>query len=196
MVFSALTPFFFLSKHGRKQIGLVKPQKPTWLLYSFLIGILLALALFFIGYLMYATRLENWYVYIGNSYTIPEGVAGKEKFIFFLIFASAGMTFSPIGEELFFRGIIHESFSKSFGDQKASLIDSSAFALTHLSHFGIVYVSGVWKFLFIPSIMWMTGMFVASLLFFHSRKKSGSILGAIVCHAGFNLGMIFMRIQS
>ncbi len=191
MILSALTPFIFLSKQGRKETGLVKPKNPIWLLYAFFIGILLASLLFLAGYLLYAHSIENWYVYIGNSYKIPQEITGKEKFIFFLIVAATGMIFSPIGEELFFRGIIHNSFSNSIGEKKASIIDSSAFALTHLSHFGIIYVSGVWKFLFVPSLFWMAGMFISSLIFFQSRKKSGSILGAILCHAGFNLGMIF-----
>lgn len=191
MIFSALTPLIFLSRKGRKEIGLVKSKKPIWLLYAFFIGILLASLLFLVGYLLYKHSIENWYVYIGNSYKIPQGIIGKEKFIYFLIVGVTGMIFSPIGEELFFRGIIHNSFSNSIGEKKASIIDSSAFAITHLSHFGIVYVSGVWKFLFIPALLWMAGMFISSLIFFQSRKRSGSILGAILCHAGFNLGMIF-----
>ena len=48
------------------------------------------------------------------------------------------MIFSPIGEELFFRGIVHSSFAKSIGNFKASIIDSVAFALTHISHFGTI----------------------------------------------------------
>lgn len=191
MIFSALTPFIFLSKQGRKEIGLSKPKNRIWLLYALFIGISLAFVLFLIGYLLYTNSIENWYVYIGNSYQIPEGISGKEKFIYFLVVAITGMIFSPIGEELFFRGVIHNSFSNSVGEKKASFVDSSAFALTHLSHFGLVYASGVWKFLFLPSLFWMSGMFAASLLFFQSRKKSGSLLGAIICHAGFNLGMIF-----
>ena len=52
------------------------------------------------------------------------------------------MTFSPIGEELFYRGIVHGSFTGRFGEQKASFFDSLTFAITHLAHFGIVYVLG------------------------------------------------------
>ena len=191
MILYALIPFIFLSKKGLKQVGIVKPKNYIWLFYSLLIGIAIASLLYVLGYLLYSTNTENWYVYIGNSYHIPEGIAGKDKFIFFLIMAITGMIFSPIGEELFFRGIVHESFSKSLGDKKASIIDSAAFALVHLSHFGIVYVSGAWKFLFIPSLLWVTGMFVLCLYFSYCRKKSGSILGSIVSHAGFNLAMIF-----
>lgn len=191
MIFSALTPFIFLSKKGRRQIGMKKPDNYMWLLYSLFIGFIIASLLFLLGYLLYSTGYSNWYVYIGNSYNIPVGIAGKDKLIYFLIMAISGMIFSPIGEELFFRGIVHGSFSKSFGDKKASVIDSLAFAVTHLSHFGIVYISGVWKLLPVPALLWVAGMFVLSLFFFLCRKKSGSILGAVISHAGFNFGMIF-----
>ena len=106
MIFSALTPFIFLSKQGREEMGLVKPENPIWLFYAFFIGVLLASLLFLTGNLLYGSSIENWYVYIGNSYKIPEGIIGKEKLLYFLIVAATGMIFSPIGEELFFRGII------------------------------------------------------------------------------------------
>ena len=101
------------------------------------------------------------------------------------------MTFSPIGEELFFRGIVHSSFAKSIGEKKASIVDSSAFALTHISHFGLVFISNQWRFLSVPAIIWVLSMFLVSVLFFTFKKYTGSILGAMICHAAFNLGMIY-----
>lgn len=101
------------------------------------------------------------------------------------------MTFSPIGEELFFRGIVHSSFAKSVGEKKASIIDSSAFAVTHISHFGLVYINNQWSFLTTPATIWVFTMFLVSVLFFVFKRSSGSILGAIICHAAFNLGMIY-----
>ena len=109
----------------------------------------------------------------------------------FTVMAVTGMTFSPIGEELFFRGIVHSSFAASIGEKKASIVDASAFALTHISHFGLVYINAQWLFLTAPTIIWVSCMFFASVLFFTFRQKSGSILGAMIGHAAFNLGMIF-----
>lgn len=105
--------------------------------------------------------------------------------------ALTGMVFSPIGEELFFRGIVHSSFAKSIGDTKASLVDSLAFSLTHISHFGLVFINCKWMFLEIPTLIWVSSMFLVSVLFFILRKYSGSILGSIICHSAFNLGMIY-----
>ena len=101
------------------------------------------------------------------------------------------MIFSPIGEELFFRGIVHSSFAKSIGDEKASLAESSAFALTHISHFGLVFINSQWSFLVVPTLVWVISMFLVSVLFFIMKHYSGSILGAIICHAAFNLGMTY-----
>lgn len=191
MTISAITPFIFLSKYGLKEIGLTKTRKYNWLAIAFVLGLFASIFLYLLGQTLYGNSYENWYEYIGKSYKIPTIISPNNKMILFAIMAFTGMTFSPIGEELFFRGIVHSSFAKSFGEKKASIVDSSAFALTHISHFGLVFVNSKWDFFSIPTIIWVTSMFLVSLLFYASRKYSGSILGAIVCHSAFNLGMIY-----
>ena len=191
MTISALAPFIFLSKEGKKVIGLTKPKNHSWLFLGFILGLGFSILLYFLGEFFYQNSFENWYVYIAKSYNIPNEIQGKEKFVMFTIMAVTGMIFSPIGEELYFRGIIHSSFAKSLGNLKASLIESSAFSLTHISHFGLVFINNEWKFLTTPTLIWVMSMFLVSMVFYVSRKKSKSILGAILSHAGFNLGMIF-----
>jgi hypothetical protein len=182
MTISAIAPFLFLTKFGRNQIGITKPQNFKWLFIALMGGLIASLLLHFIGQFLYDNSFQNWYQYIGKSMDKSKG---------FAIIATMGMIFSPIGEELFFRGIVHTSFTKSIGEKKASIVDSSAFALTHISHFGLVFINNTWDFYFIPTIIWVTSMFLVSLLFFTFRKKVGSILGAIVCHAAFNFGMTY-----
>jgi membrane protease YdiL (CAAX protease family) len=191
MIVSALAPFIFLTKKGLKQIGITKPQNYKWLLVSFFSGIIFSIFLYFVGDLLYGDSYNNWYKYIGKSYNIPAEISLSDKKIYFFIFAFTGMIFSPIGEELFFRGIVHSAFAKSVGDFKASIFDSTAFAITHISHFGLVFLMNQWDFLTIPAIIWVLNMFLAGILFFYFSKKSNSILGAIVCHSGFNLGMTY-----
>jgi uncharacterized protein len=191
MIISAIAPFIFLSKYGRQKIGIKKPKNYQRLIYSFVIGVVISSLLFGLASLLYADTFNNWYYYIGKSYKLAENLSNQDKQIYFIIYSIISMTFSPIGEELFFRGIVHESFAVKFGETKASIIDSLAFALTHLSHFGIVYLFGEWKFLPIPSILWVTGMFLTSIIFFQCKKYADSILGAIACHAGFNLAMTY-----
>lgn len=191
MLISAVAPFVFLSKHGRKTIGLTKPTKKFLLLCAFISGLISSMVMYIAGVSLYGHSFENWYVYIGKSYNIRDGIIGNEKLIMFMIMAITGMIFSPVGEELFFRGIVHSSFAKSFGNLKASFIDGTAFAITHLSHFGLVFINGKWKFLPIPALLWVSGMFAVSIIFYFCRKNTGSLWGAIACHAAFNLGMIY-----
>jgi membrane protease YdiL (CAAX protease family) len=191
-IFMWFAPFIFLTKKGRTYIGIKKPDNYYWLLYSFLIGILACAVIYAVGVLLYNHSLNNWYVYISKSTTASvTHFTGATKFTRFLILAIIGMAFSPIGEELFYRGIIHGSFVPKRGEHSASIIDSQAFALTHLAHFGIIYIAGNWRFLFIPSLLWMFFMFLASRLFYLCKVRTGSILGAIASHAGFNLAMMY-----
>jgi uncharacterized protein len=191
MIVSALAPFIFLTKYGLKQIGITWSQSSKWLIIAFSAGIFFSIVLYGIGDLLYGDSYSNWYKYIGKSYNIPAYISSKDRNTYFIIFASTGMIFSPIGEELFFRGIVQSSFSKSIGELKASVIDSSAFAITHISHFGLVYVMNQWKLLTVPALIWVLSMFAVSFLFIYFREKTDSILGAIICHAGFNLGMTY-----
>jgi uncharacterized protein len=191
MAISAITPFIFLSKYGRVKIGVKKPESYKYLLFAFFIGLIASVLLYFLGKILYGNSYGNWYQYIGKSYKIPLKINPHDRQILFAIMAFSGMTFSPLGEELLFRGIIHASFEKSVGEKNASIVDSSAFAFTHISHFGLVFINHKWEFYTIPAIIWVLCMFLVSILFFNFRKYSGSILGAIVCHAAFNLGMIY-----
>jgi len=186
------SPIIFLTKTGRSHIGIKKPVNYYWLLYSFIIGVILCSIIFSIGILLYKQTYNNWFVYIAKSYSASGIVLnGSERQIYFLIYSITGMTFSPIGEELFYRGIVHGSFAGRFGEQKASIFDSLAFAITHLSHFGIVYVLGGWQFLLIPSLLWVIFMFLSGRIFFLCKENTGSILGAIISHAAFNVTMMY-----
>jgi len=191
MTISAIAPFLFLNKYGQKGIGIAKPENYPWLIAAFLSGLLASVLLYFLGHFLYGNSDDNWYVYIGKSYKIPIGILPNEKAILFAIMTFTGMTFSPIGEELFFRGIVHSSFARSLGEKKASVIESSAFALTHISHFGLVFLNNKWHFLTVPTLIWIMSMFSVSMLFFIFKKQVKSIWGAVVCHSAFNLGMIY-----
>jgi membrane protease YdiL (CAAX protease family) len=191
MVISAIIPFIFLSGHGRKAIGLTMPCKYSWLLIAIAAGLIFSVILYLAGDFFYKNSYENWYVYIAKSYNIPGVMDQKDKLILFVVMSLTGMIFSPVGEELFFRGIVHSSFAKSIGNRKASVVDSLSFALTHISHFGLVFINNKWTFFAIPSIIWVISMFFASMIFSICRNRSGSLLGAILCHSAFNVGMIY-----
>ena len=181
------TPLLFLKKAGRREMGIRKSTQPLWLLWGFLLGCGMCLLLFAITMLAFGLDISNPFVYIASLAGTDNGSA-----IYFLIYMIIIMTFSPIGEELFYRGVVHQAFRERFGEKKASMLDSAAFALTHLAHFGIVYAAGGWKLLPLPALLWLTVMFFTCMVFNRVRQESGSILGAILTHAGFNFGMGFL----
>lgn len=187
-----LLPFLLLNKAGRNAIGMRKPKGRVGLFLGILLGGAFCILVWASGDLLYGSSINNWLVYISKSYSIPDNIDWEtQRFSFFLIFGVTSMIFSPIGEELTYRGLIHQCFSDTLGVNRASYVDSSAFALTHLAHFGILFVQGSWEFRFIPALFWVILMFLVSRIFFFAKQKSNSILGAILSHACFNLIMTY-----
>ncbi len=192
-------PLIFLSKAGRRFAGIKRVQNKLWLLYAFLIGAGISTLVFLAGMWLFGDSVSNWFVYIGRAWSDAAGMTESQVLVYFIIAAVISMTFSPVGEELFYRGVIHAGFQVDVGDNNASHIDSLAFALTHLAHFGIIFVNGSWQFLFLPALLWVGLMYFTSRAFYLCKKMSGSVTGAILSHAGFNLAMmyfIFYHIQS
>lgn len=192
-VLMCLSPWIFLTREGRQTIGIRKPKHWSWLLPSFLFGMGLCILVYFLGKWLFFESINNWFIYLSRPYEpFRDSTSPNEMIIKFLIFAIIGMTFSPIGEEFLYRGLIHQSFSNRVGDHVASVIDSGAFALTHLAHFGLVFIAGSWQFLWFPAILWVLLMFLAGRLFYYMKVKTGSVFGAVACHAGFNLAMTYL----
>lgn len=109
----------------------------------------------------------------------------------FMVSLLISMTFSPIGEEFLYRGMVHESFVSKFGENKASIIDSLVFMIVHLPHFGIIYNAGEWSFPLFPALLWMLCMFLISRLFFRCKVYTQSIWGSVLAHSGYNCLMMY-----
>lgn len=191
-ILMAATPFIFMSREGRHFIGFRKINSVLWLFLSFLIGVSISSLVYLLGEALYGDSLSNWFRYIGTTYPIAlTELSATDKRIFFTVFAIIGMTFSPFGEEILYRGMAHSGFAKQLGDTKAAVIDSAAFGLTHLAHFGIVYASGQWRFLLGPAMIWVLLMFLTGIVFNYCKGISDSIWGSIISHMGFNLAMTY-----
>ncbi|UOQ71733.1 CPBP family intramembrane glutamic endopeptidase [Hymenobacter cellulosilyticus] len=186
-----LLPFLLLTRAGRRQIGLVWPARWGGVLLGGVLGVVSCAVLFYLATLCFGLTGSNPLVYISRTYRVPIVLTEDTRRLFFLIYAGISMLFSPIGEELFYRGLVHECFRASMGNARATLLDSAAFAGVHLAHFGLVYSGSSWHFLPGPSLLWVAALFVSCLLFSLGRAKSGSVLGAIVAHALFNVTMSY-----
>src|SRR5687768_15399842 len=79
MLVSALVPFIFLNRFGRKKIGIKKTNHYRWLVGAIAGGLAAALVLYYAGYVLYGNSHENWYAYIGKSYKIPTVISSQDK---------------------------------------------------------------------------------------------------------------------
>jgi len=121
-----------------------------WLVYGLVLGALGCLIMYVTAVYLYGDSISNWFVYVANSYSnVPSELTRQDRLIYFIVYAVISMVFSPIGEELFYRGVVHHCFSLKWDHRIASIIDSAAFSITHLAHFGIVFNHGHWEFLLI-----------------------------------------------
>ena len=187
-----LAPFALLTQKGRRFIKFQKPA--TWwsIVLSLLLGALSCTVVYLLGHWLYGNGMANWFRYIGESYPVDlQAIPTRDKQAYFIVFSIIGMTFSPFGEELLYRGLVHGSFVRGWGERRAALVDSIAFGLTHLAHFGLVYDGATWSFYFFPALTWVVLMFLTGLVFNACKNISNSIVGAIVGHAGFNVTMTY-----
>ncbi len=184
-------PFILLNKQGRKEIGMKRPRGIGRMLLSFLAGMVSCAVIFAMYKSLYGETIQNAFAYIGKVSGDFSQLSDSDRLTYFIIAVIPSMLFSPIGEEFLYRGIIHRSFSGKFGEKNASAVDSLAFALTHLAHFGILWTVTGWAFLPVPAVLWVISMYAVSRLFFECKQWCDSLFGAVVAHAGFNLAMMY-----
>lgn len=182
-------PGLFLSASGRHTIGLTKVERPWWLLWGTLIGAAGALVTFLLGVVLYENSAENWFVSVRTSYLIDPQLAQNPKLMLFLIYTLPAIIFSPIGEEFFFRGMIHESVKPFGGQGIAAVVNAAAFGGVHLLHHGLTRDAAGLHFLGVSALLWVGLMMGMSGLFTLCRQSGGSIWPAVVSHAAFNLVM-------
>ena len=147
-------PFIFFTKSGRYAMGLKKIERPMWLLWGALLGMGGALILFAVGYGLYGHSAANWYISIRDSWAIDSTMAQLPRIQLFLIYTVPAMIFSPIGEEFFFRGMIHESAKELWGQRAATLVNALAFSGAHALHHGLSWDNAGLHFLVVSGVLW------------------------------------------
>jgi membrane protease YdiL (CAAX protease family) len=182
-------PFIFFTKGGRQAMGLKRVEYPPWLGWGLLLGMGASLAVFGIGWGLFGRGADNWYISVRDSFSIGAAQLQLPRLVLFLLYTLPAMLFSPIGEEFFFRGILHESVKEQWGVAVATLINAMAFGGIHLLHHGLRWDSTGGHLLFGSGLLWVGLMMGLSWLFTICRQRSGSIWPAVVAHSGFNLVM-------
>jgi membrane protease YdiL (CAAX protease family) len=182
-------PFIFLSKDGRRAIGIRRVEKPLWLIWGLLMGLVGALAIFAVGYAFFGRSEDNWYISIRDSWAIDSSMQQLPMGMLFLIYTLPAMIFSPVGEEFFFRGMIHEGAREAWGPKVGTAMNTLAFGGVHLLHHGLIWDGNGLHVLWVSGLLWVLLMMGMSWLFTQCRQRSGSIWPAVVAHSAFNLGM-------
>jgi membrane protease YdiL (CAAX protease family) len=182
-------PLIFFTRTGRFTIGLKNPDRRIWLVWGPLLGILGAVLVFAVGYGLFGAGPDNWYVSIMNSWAVDSSMRELPRGMLFLIYTLPAVIFSPVGEEFFFRGMIHASVGKQWGQRAAAFINATAFAAVHLLHHGIRWNGGGLDISWGSGFMWFLLMMGLSWIFTQCLRRGASIWPAVAAHAAFNLTM-------
>ncbi len=189
-VMMMILPFIFLRAEGRRQIGLIRSKMSSTYIAAIFYGVAAASLCFVLSILLFDKSPDNWFITIRNYYTaqIP-GALEMPLQRFFIVATVPALIFSPIGEEIFFRGFLQDAFQTRFGLRSSMLIESAIFGFVHLFHHGLVRSNGNISFFPFSGMLWVMLMFITACGFALLRKRSGSIYPSIAAHAVFNLTM-------
>jgi membrane protease YdiL (CAAX protease family) len=182
-------PWILLTPAGRAQVGLARPKTWTVLLPAILAGGIAALVCFGIGAALFGHGRDNWYVSIANNYRGVFDTSRLTLLQLYMAFTVPAMVFSPIGEEIFFRGVLQQALEERVGVRRATAAEAALFGLVHLCHHGLLPTAAGIILLPLSGAIWVVLMFLAAVLFAALRKKSGSLYPAMAAHAAFNAAM-------
>lgn len=183
-------PWVVLTRTGRRRIGFTRPDGWRAVILAIAMGATMCIATFALMTALFGESIANPFVYIASSSSaIPQPLTDADRMISFVVFAVINATFSPLGEEVLYRGMATEMLRTHLNGRATAVIEAGVFALVHLAHFGIIFTAGGWTFLALPAALWFGAMFLTALVFASSRRASGSLLGAILSHSAYNLTM-------
>lgn len=185
----AIMPWLLMNGHGRRQIGLRRPDLAASYLPAIALGALASLGCFLAGMALFGTGADNWFVSIANNYRSVMDTRGMSPLALHLVFTLPALLFSPIAEEMFFRGILQRTLEQHWSQTASTLAECAAFGAVHLCHHGLVTSAAGLGWRPLSGSLWMILMFLTALLFARIRQRSGSLYPAMAAHAAFNLTM-------
>lgn len=188
-VLMALTPWLLHDAAGRRGIGLAPARSRRWYAVAAGAGAAMALVCFVVGWMFFGAGSEHWYVTIANSYRRIMGASAWPTWVAWLVFTTPALMFSPIGEEVFFRGVLQQAFERKLTNRQATTLECTLFAVVHLCHHGVWWSAAGLRWTPLSAVPWMALMFATAWLFAWLRQRSGSLYPAIVAHMAFNAAM-------
>lgn len=188
-ILMAASPYLFFRREGRRRSGLCLPERPAWIVWGILLGFAAALVCYWLGISLFGVSDANWFVSVRRSFPNTPEMAGLSTAGLFWMISIPSMIFSPLGEEIFFRGVLQQAVEERWDHRTGVIVDAGWFALVHLFHHGIVRIDGAVQLFPLSGALWVALIFGSGVLFAFLRRKSGSLIAPILAHAAFNLGM-------
>lgn len=185
----AILPWILLTAAGRREIGFKCARSSSHYLTGMAWGLIAALLVFGLGYVLFGTTEDNWYVSVGNNYKRIMDTSAMSFWLLHAIFTIPAILFSPIGEETFFRGLLPKTLEQKLSRATSTVIECALFGLVHLVHHGVLLTTAGMEFLPVSGALWVVQMMLVAWMFAWLRVKSDSIFVPIVAHAVFNLTM-------
>ena len=185
----AVVPFVFLTRAGRVSIGMVRPARVQSYAIAAVVGTFAATVCFVAGFALYGTTPDNWFVTIAGYYRQQMDTGGLSLPQLYLVFTAPALVLSPIGEELFFRGLLQTTLQQRFSYRASTSVEAGLFALVHLCHHGLAVTTAGLVLRPVSAAIWVLLMFLTAVAFAWLRRSTGSVLPAIAAHMGFNAAM-------
>jgi membrane protease YdiL (CAAX protease family) len=187
-LFMISTPWLLLSRDGRQAAGIRRGGSPAIYAGALVFGVAAATLCHLIGYGLFGTSADNWYVSVANSFR-AQPTPGLATWQLYLIFTIPGILFSPFGEEIFFRGVLQRALESRFSARASTLIEGGWFGAAHLVHHGLLVTAASVSLRWISAPLWFLMMTGLSIGFAWLRKKAGAVWPAVAAHAAFNATM-------
>ncbi|XLZ72845.1 CPBP family intramembrane glutamic endopeptidase [Massilia sp. SR12] len=187
-IFMAATPWLLLSRAGRQECGIQRGGSLATYAGALAFGAAAASACHVLGYALFGTTADNWFVSVANSFR-AQPTPGLGIVQIYLMFTIPAILFSPFGEEIFFRGVLQRALETRFSARTATLLEAIWFGAAHLIHHGLLLSALGLTFLWQSGPLWFLLMTALSLGLAALRKSAGSVWPAVAAHAAFNATM-------
>ena len=188
-VLMMLIPWLLLTAPARRQIGLTRATSGTWYVVAAVAGVFAASVCYAIGVMLFDRSADNWFVSVANSYRGTMNTANMDMLRLHLIFTIPALLFSPIGEEIFFRGFLQQALQERLSVTTSTVAEAGLFGVVHLCHHGLFLTAAGISIRPVSGAIWVALMFATALMFAWLRQRSGSLYPAMLGHAAFNAAM-------
>jgi len=184
-------PVVFLSRSGREAIGLRWPRGGAGALaLCAVIGAAMGLTLFGISGSVHSSPGDNWVASVRAAMQLDQMRTMMGPTAILTMLALPVLIITPVGEEILFRGLVHEALTMRWNWIVGMAVNSFAFGLVHLHVYGLTHDAAGFHLRVASGGMFVLGGAALSAVFTLCRMRTKSLIAAIAAHAGCNAAVM------